>query len=195
MKKTLFPKLQNIVSKDTEYRLALCYAIIQDGYVVATDCHVLVKIDLNDWLDEEVVKAMEGFALDINTLKTLSQTKWKDIKVNDSIITLREKNGNSLDLFVKYRFTQNQTFADSNGNKLTYVDYNAVIPSESNETEMSKIGLSTKRLNEVSEALGTINGVKLTFNGHNKAIIVRPNAGYFAKNSKSLAIVMPIATK
>jgi len=64
------PSLHNICSSDS-FRFSLQLIEIKEGIATATDAHILVRYDLSNYINEEILSALNGKLIHANTWKFL----------------------------------------------------------------------------------------------------------------------------
>ncbi len=150
-----------------------------DGYLYATDAHIVIKqsLKLHDF-EEEEIKAVDGKYIHVNVMKELVKYDYLSFK-EDHIFVI---GGN-----VKAKFDYNN---DEEGK---YPNIAAVIPNPKDAAAIDGIVVSSKLLNILGNCMikDITNGLKLTFYGEHRGIVVAtPNIPI----EDQLGIIMPVQT-
>lgn len=185
----MLPKINNITS-NSDLRPVLNYAIIEGNYLIGTNAHILVKIDLREYLDQDIIDKLRPYALNKEVQKQLGLKKWETITINDNIITLADKKGNKLDLLLDVRYNQEtrELKDDKRGVIGCYVTWEAVMPQGDGEP-LTSISLNAKRLRELCEAISPdMFMVKMTFYGTKNNILCKSYDG------KHIGLIMPFSS-
>lgn len=172
-KKNFISKVYLACGKD-ELRTQLNYVIFEEGCLVATNAHVLVKQKLElHGFDEEEIKLLEGKKLHYETVKEIM--RYDIVSVKEGKFVCHKGN-------VKGEFE----LLD----KDNYPNYKAVIPSGEGE-DLSEIGFNLSYMNDIKNLMldpaGTGNVVMKIF-GSNKAILMR---SYGLSFSEETLLIMP----
>lgn len=165
--------LANLCCKD-DLRQKLMGVFFDNGFMVATDAHGLLKVPAKVYgFVEEELELLEGKIIPSSVIKELSDMKC--FGVEEGVFKCETKKGARIDI----PFNEIQE---------TFVDYEYLI-RENLECELSAIGLNADVLKRVQDAMPYTISMKLTFNGHNKAILVESNDTDLAEGM--VGVVMP----
>ena len=152
--------LANLCCKD-DLRQKLMGVFFDKGFMVATDAHGLLKVPAKvyGFLEEEL-ELLEGKIIPSSVIKELSDMQ--SFGVEEGVFKCYTKKGARIDI----PFNEIQE---------KFVDYESVIQGSHRECEVADIGLNADVLKRVQDAMPYTMTMKLTFNGHNKAILVESN--------------------
>lgn len=152
---SLFPTIEkplcNIPSTDN-LRKSLTYVQFKDGYAVATDAHVLVKIHLSlyGFDDASISQLPEEFYMSAESMKLLYKYRNKtQIWSSDKVVTL---DGSGNDLFTVDYITKPD---------FKFPEYEKIIEEEREPTNEVRFGMNPMLLKRVIDAM--VSG----YNGHN----------------------------
>lgn len=144
-------KMQFACGND-DLRPVMQHVYFDNGFMVATDAHVLVKAAAQHFsdFDKSEVEILNGKFIHKNTFKKILSC--------DQVIVTEE---GVQDLATKdiYKFATVD---------IKYPNYNAVIPKETSPIDY--IGISTNIVTRLFKVMQNIDGVKLLFSGSNRAI-------------------------
>ena len=157
------PKLSVVASKD-ELRPKLHYILIENGYAVATDANILAACDLEHYLDDEVISALDGYLINRDHWKELEKGKWECLEVVGDNLEVTDPYGSITVIPLK----QNNNF---------YPNWKTVFPRDLHDTRLlPNISLNTKLLQVLGTALDPYNWNKegniLQFYGEGKGVVV-----------------------
>jgi len=172
-KRNFKSKLHLASSKD-DLRETMQKIIFENGYVITTDAHVLVKQKLSaHGFSEEEVKHLEGKSLNRETFAEILRYDWIEV-IEGFIIAVKGK--------IKVQFE-----LDLKG---SYPRYEQIIPTEGNECEINEIGFDLNLMKLVNDVTLSDSGLmKTKFYGKNKPIIL---SGTEFKEGEELILLMPI---
>ena len=167
MKRTKFP-IELICSKD-ELRPAMTGVLIDNGYAVATDAHVLVIMSLKD-MDMSCLEEFNGKIIKADVFKRINNSKWYVNVLEGKIDIDGDIIGNP---FIDAKFP----------------DYKNVLPSENGE--LGVIGVDAEKLANIQKAF-SCKALAISF-GENAmyAMSIKPNN---TKEYDFQAICMPCRT-
>lgn len=184
-----FTDVSNIISKDN-LRPQLQFAIVDKGFLVATNTHILSVINLADYIEEEELKNLEGKSFDAALIKKLcTAEKLTFEKDNIKFENKKEK--------CVLSYSENEYFYQ-------YPNWRSVVPGYKNETfNFSDFKPSFFCLNSkyIAAAANALNSENVVFFSSDKN---RPNLIFGTKevikngkmtietNFNSFVLVMPI---
>lgn len=172
-------KLENITGTD-DLRPAMQCVYFKDGFVYATDAHVLIKQSLSDvhgFTDEEI-KILDGKMVHRDVLKKLHSLE--NVKVTEEGIVA--------DLSVNAKATYH--YFDTQGDSFRYPNAEAVIPQKFGDTTDKKIKFDPRNLKKLSDGLvGSNIRVEFSFTDGNPIVVT---TGEFTPNQQ-IGILMPVA--
>ena len=180
----IFKGIDKVVSKDL-LRPQFCVAIIENGCIVATNAHILIKIPLSFWgiVDKEDLNNLEGKYIEYDTLKSLGTlNKSQEFIITKDGFTLLNKNLKPTLTYI----LQNDIKTDLG----TFPNYEAVIPTA--PADVSQIGFNPLLLVDLYNVykhnkVGLLEQkTYLKFYGENKAMILTDN-----KFSGFVGLIMP----
>ena len=163
MEKKNFKSQIHLACSNDELRPVLNYIFFEDGYAVATDAHILIKqkLELHDFSDEEI-EQMNGKALHGSKFKDI--LKYHHVQIKEGKIHCLNKKG------VSFEFD----FDDVSDMK--FVNYQAVIPTSKDVTEISEIAVSSILISKVQKLVvndAPGKSIVLRLHGANKSILMR----------------------
>ena len=156
-----------------DLRPVMSYILIDEGYAIATDAHILVALDLFETcLEKKTIEALNQKLIPKEFWKLMSKTMLvpQGIEVEEKQMSFINKQG--------FRITC--PFGTDN-----YPNYKAILVKDKGSVE--RIGLNPILLMSVFECLGKPINLRLHFLSESKAIMVYPNTG-----SNSYALIMPV---
>ena len=160
---------------------ALRYAYLDKNDFVATDTHAMVVHSSKEIFGDSFLEPLgdDKILIDYNCLKEMSRKLSEYYMVR--FIDLEE-----------YQIEVNGViYKTINLNKtvLKYPDYNVVFPDENTRKTVDKIGINSKILDNLRQAIDpNVKALKLYFNGNSRAIVVKADSHHI-ENFK--AIIMP----
>lgn len=175
----IFKGVEKITVKD-DLRPIMQLAIIDKGFLVATDAHHLVKIDLRFFgLDEESISNLEGKCIDRQTLIRLGQIKSNEKWFIDEVgINILKANSIKKALIYPLSLTSEEG---------KYPNYEAVIPKETIAVERFSMNAQYLLNIEKIHASYCKEGATLAISMHgtNRAMTMSDETNYFT------GLVMP----
>lgn len=163
----------SIACSNDELRPVLQHIIFEDGYVVCTDAHILVKqkLSLHNFNPDEI-EQMNGKAIHKDTFKEIF--KYDMVIVQDGQFVCTKKN-----VVAKFEL---KVLEDK------YPNYNAVFPE--NAKEVDEIGFDIKIMTKISKiSLSDFGSMRISFYGKERAMLLR-GAGLDSNEEKIL--LMPV---
>jgi hypothetical protein len=171
--------LQLVTSKDAT-RPAFNYIQFKDGFLNATNGHILIKCPINEILPDSIYNQLPNECYFLaNDWKNSKIDKSTIQKIENNLIECLDKKFNTMG-FLKFLDLEN--FEKQIG-RFPLTDN--VWPNEDLKTEIDSIGLNPELLNDLYLANNKSN-MKLTFHGKNRAITIK------YENSKMIALIMPM---
>lgn len=156
-----------------DLRPILSHIYFENGFMIATDAHILVKAAIQNFsdLDRSEVDLLNGKFLHRNTFKKL---------LSCSQVAVTEEGIQDLATKDIYRF------ADPGGK---YPNYEAVIPTEA--SPISEIGINPKTANKLLQVLSCddVLSIKLNFTAANRAIKIN---GIGDNEGALTCVLMPV---
>lgn len=176
MKKGFNSKPHLICSTD-QLRIAMNHIYFKDGFLMATDGFAAIKqhLSLHDFDDDEIALMNDKF-LHRSIFPDLY--KAEILRVRDSLgIYAIAKSGT--ETFHKWSWVNDR-----------FPDLESILTSDAEETALATWAIDPVRLNNLYSAMPAVfkSGVKVTFTGARKKIIVEPND----YSSNQIAIIMPV---
>jgi len=169
-------KIWNACGAD-HIRPVLSYAHVKDGYIYATNAHILIKQKLTavHGIDEEQASHLEGKFLHRELLKELDRYDVVQFE-KDSIYATKS----GVETRFKYSFFDG-----------VFPNCDAVIPSTDKIEAVENIGVNHAILKELTSAMykNDIPKHRLTFHGSNRGIIVTNEE---LSRDEELGIIMPV---
>jgi len=177
----IFKGVDKIICQD-QLRPVMGVAYVNEGMLVATDAHQLIKIDLSFFgISEDDAEKLEQKCIDIDTIKKLgalkATQKWF---INEQGINIYKNNSDKVGLIYPL-----EEMAEV-GN---YPNYDAIIPED--EVELGSFGVNPQLMLNVEKVysnykLSEPSNLKISLHGRGKAITMRSYC------KKFLGLVMPI---
>jgi hypothetical protein len=169
-----------------ELRLSLQHVLFDGHFAVATDANVLVCYDLRCDLDDEIIKYLDGKMVHADQMKAI---------FNQMILppTNEDKEENKLTVHHNLLGRIRIDLKHNGDDDCKFPQYKAVIPPPDLQTDIPCIGLDTKKLTQLSNALiakNRIGNVKFQFHGANRATILKP---LDLDMRDSFGLIMPVA--
>ena len=175
----MIPKIYECLGKD-QLRPIFAYAFITKKKTVATDAHVLIAYDTEELFGHEFVAALpdEGIFLNEAALRDMSKKDVHSISFNGKIEVMHL--GRS----------PHKAYFDPETDVGNFPNYESVIPKKEDGEPLSHIGINSKHLLRLQNAMGPdVMGVACYFTGQHKAVIIEPlNSMY----ESVTAIIMPM---
>ena len=163
-----------------ELRPVMNYAHVKDGYIYATDAHILVKQSLRGVhvLDETQCENLEGKFFHKDLLKLLDKQE----------VVMFEKDGISISSFGIEKSLIPYSECD-----IKFPNCDAVIPASSQITAVDFVGITPKILARLIKSMYKSGfGYRFTFYGKMRAILL--NSGEFDR-SDEIGLIMPTNTE
>jgi len=176
-------KLHLAVSKD-DLRPALMHIQVKEGYVYATNCHILVKFPINEVFGENSpIKENDHFYINGKEWGKFKFHSANLFVYSNGILMGLDKKGNNLGMIKT--IPEN----DLNGK---FPDCNAVLPSETKEgVELNQISFNHELYYNLIEVFNLDTPLfNMNFYGKTSIIMVKPNIEGI---TNAIAVIMPIA--
>lgn len=154
-------KVFKCAAQNDELRPAMNSVYFQNGYVYATDAHMLVRAkitDISNFTDEEVA-LLEGKSIHAKLLKSVYSHNFVEVKA-DGFHASDEKQGWE----IVYLFNDEKTAP-------TPPNFEVIL-SKSEHAELDKIGLKANLLSKLTSAIGCGDNTRLDFTGRSSQIKV-----------------------
>lgn len=154
-------KVFNCAAKNDMLRPAMNHVHFKNGYVYATDAHMLVRAkirDISTFTDEEIA-LLEGKSIHANLLKKIYSHHFVEIK-EDGFHASDDKQGWE----IVYLFNDEKSAP-------TPPNFEYIL-SKSEHAELDKIGLNANLLSKLTSAIGCGNNTRLDFTGSSTQIFV-----------------------
>ena len=199
----IFPKLQNIITSD-DLRPVMTNAIIEDGYIVATNAHIMLFSKIDGIAAQDCINGLDelnGVMLGCQAIKYLGKANLR--LVNFESNRLIAHCGKSEKRVFYYSGIKNESGDYDMFDEITgenehfnqkFPNWRGDIPTQYTQGEGADfIGFDPKLLANITEGfIGDFQGVKIQTSLTNRAILVRPG---FSKNEDHIkgqfAILMP----
>jgi len=166
-------KMHLACAKNDETRPVMNCIYFKDGFAYASDSHILVKNKLDECstLEASFIEALDGKILSANNYKDI--LKYDEILIAEDGIEATKGTDKAFFYFEK---------------NLTYPNAESVIQSALNKQHiaLSEVGLNTKLLVKLNEALSGAGSCKLQFYGAGNAVVLQ------GMEQASLGIIMPV---
>ena len=170
----------HLIASKNEFRPALHYIQLLDGYFNVTDCHTLLKVPqfeiLPDSIINEIPKECYFLASDWKNSKI---DKSSYFKINNNLIECMDNKFKTLGFLP---FLDVNEFIQKVGK---FPDINCVIPKDEFAEQMVNFSLNPELLNNIYNANGK-DPIQLTFFGKNRAAKIK------FKESDSIGLIMPM---
>jgi len=176
-------KLHLAVSKD-DLRPALMHIQVKDGFVYATNCHILVKFPINEVFGENSgITETDHFYIDGKQWGKFKFHSANLFVYSNGILMAMDRKGNNLGMI------KTISFDDLNGR---YPDCNAVLPSETKEkVALDQISFNHELYYNLIEVFNLDTPLfNMNFFGKSSIIMVKPN---IEETTKAIALIMPVA--
>lgn len=173
----VFKGINNIVGND-DLRPALTYAIIENGSIVATDAHILVKVDLEIFgLDYQEKSLLEGKCIPKDTLQKLGAIKKnQEWFINDIGFNIGTSNMKTDIIYKVHRMDED----------FNYPNYEDIFPKKTEKIDTicidARILVAVQKVYQ--DATCSLD-LKMSFHGQYKAVTLEDAEGKF------LGLVMP----
>jgi len=171
------PPMHLICSND-DIRFSLHLIQIKDGIATATDAHVLVRYDLKNYINEEILAALNGKCIHKNTWIFLTKNYVHLRLIDNEVVLLHPDFG-----VIKLKVIEDK-----------FCDYESIIKAaydDNNVTELSTIGLNTELASKMQKVLqhGAFksNHLIMRFMGKNKSMLC-----YNTGNTNAIGVIMPV---
>lgn len=176
-------KLHLAVSKD-DLRPYLQNIQVKDGYVFATNCHILVKFPIDEVFGEgSGITELDHFYIDGKQWGKFKFHTASMFIYENGILTAKDKKYNEIAMIkVKYD-------GEIDGK---YPDCNAVLPNETKEkVAIDQISFNHELYYNLIEVFNLdVSLFNMNFYGKSSIIMVKPN---IEETTKAIALIMPIA--
>lgn len=182
--------LTKIVSTD-ELRPAMNVAVLQNGYIYATNAHILIKIKVSDFFKVET----DMKVLDLDLIKAISKAgKTGEVKFNEDCVQILNRNGTR---FYPYSGTI-ETNGEMNMSKFSvswdahgckYPDVESVLNLTQRDC-LNKIGIDANLIGDLTRGFAKTEDsrVQLTFTDAKHYIKVEPRTN----KGEQYGIIMPV---
>jgi hypothetical protein len=179
-------KVHLATSKDN-LRPALNYFQVKNGFVYASDCHILVKLPVDEVFGKGKFSTTDEFYIlgeDWKKQKMYAAINFGEFQ---NILTAYGKKGETLGML---KILTASEFKEKVG---VFPDCEAIIPTEDKPTEsIVSISFNPTLLDKLTEAMqDSCRLFNLTFFGQRKAIVVKHNKP--EEYTNGLGLIMPVA--
>lgn len=179
-------KLHLATSNDC-LRPVMQYIQVKNGFCYATDCHILVKVPINEVFGNNVFDNLDWFYINGKEWKNQKMYKATRFEKKDNILIAYDNKGNKIGML---DFIRANDFQQKIG---MYPDCEMILPTEDKPKEdLSLISFNPTLYARIGEALEeTCQLFNLTFFGQRKAILIKHNKP--EEFTKGIAVMMPLA--
>jgi hypothetical protein len=176
-------KKLNLVTSTDSLRPALQYIQVINGHVFATNCHILVKIPVNEVFGSDVILPNEELYFSGEQLKRQNIAKAIRIVRENNTFRAFDKKGVLIGII---EAIDAEKFRSSVGR---FPDCEVVIPT--NELDnINRISFNHKLYNDIVECFNLESPIfHMEFRGERKAIIVKNSPGH----TEGFGLLMPLA--
>lgn len=176
MKTKNFRKKISIACGSDDLRPVMSHLFFDNGYVIATDAHLLLKQSLKEHaFTEEEISIMNGKLLHRAAFDEIF--RYDHVTVSEAGFTCRK---GPVKCIIEFSECENK-----------FPDYEAVIPKTKLQP-IDEIGLNMKIIHKISQLTLSYNkNVKFSFRAKNKAVIITPLDGDVEPGA-DLLLVMPV---
>jgi len=188
------PKIWKACSND-EMRPAMAYALIEDGFITATNGHIMIKTDLRAWKlgdDEDIIKKLNGKLIHRSTLQLIARKKWDVMQFTKDRIIVGDLGKPRQEFKYDSMIIKDRTFKDIHGNEEKYPDYKEIY--ESLKTMERKgtdyFGFNPKLLANLDDCF--VNHFNLKFEVYTRIAHIKVIPQQSDADGMEIGIIMPV---